>query len=156
MRSATAAAVAATVIGAGTAAVAAGRYASGTALRPRPGRPLPGEPRLTVHAADPDRITLTRDLSSLRPGVYGVEGPGVHAVVGPVLDDAPHAPDTVVRRLERVDYGTLATGTRVRLTPQVHSGTPATALGVPYREVEVAGELGPCPPGTSRGPAPHG
>ncbi|MCP9959461.1 alpha/beta fold hydrolase [Streptomyces sudanensis] len=145
MRSATAAAVAATVIGAGTAAVAAGRYASGTALRPRPGRPLPGEPRLTVHAADPDRITLTRDLSSLRPGVYGVEGPGVHAVVGPVLDDAPHAPDTVVRRLERVDYGTLATGTRVRLTPQVHSGTPATALGVPYREVEVAGELGPLP-----------
>lgn len=146
MRSATAAAAAAaTVIGAGTAAVAAGRYASGVALRPRPGRPLPGEPRLTVHTAGPDRVALTRSPASIRPGVYGLEGPGVHAVVGPVLDDMPYAPDTVVRRLVRVDRGTLRAGTRVRLTPQVHSGTPASALGVPYRDVEVAGELGPLP-----------
>ncbi|MFD8552748.1 alpha/beta hydrolase [Streptomyces fradiae] len=146
MRSATAAAVAAaTVIGAGTAAVAAGRHASGVALRPRPGRPLPGEPRLTVHATGPGRITLTRALPSLRPGVYGLEGPGVHAVVGPVLADVPHAPDTVVRRLERVDHGTLAAGTRVRLTPRLYSGTPESALGIPYEDVEIAGELGPLP-----------
>ncbi|GGQ24636.1 alpha/beta hydrolase [Streptomyces roseolilacinus] len=134
-----------TVIGAGTAAVAAGRYASGVALRPRPGRPLPGEPRLTVHATGPGRVTLTRALPSLRPGAYGLEGPGVHAVVGPVLDEVPHAPDTVVRRLERVDRGTLEAGTRVRLTPQLHTGTPASALGLPYEDVEITGELGPLP-----------
>ncbi|MEU7566916.1 alpha/beta hydrolase [Streptomyces fradiae] len=146
MRSATAAAVAAaTLIGAGTAAVAAGRHASGVALRPRPGRPLPGEPRLTVHATGPGRITLTRALPSLRPGVYGLEGPGVHAVVGPVLADVPHAPDTVVRRLERVDHGTLEAGIRVRLTPRLYSGTPGSALGIPYEDVEIAGELGPLP-----------
>ncbi|MDT9685502.1 hypothetical protein RND61_26050 [Streptomyces sp. TRM76323] len=146
MRSPTGAAVAAaTVIGAGTAAVAAGRYASGVALRPRPGRPLPGEPRLTVHATGPGRVTLTRALPSLRPGAYGLEGPGVHAVVGPVLGDVPHAPDAVVRRLERVDHGTLEPGTRVRLTPKLHTGTPASALGLPYEDVEVAGELGPLP-----------
>ncbi|MEU2185136.1 alpha/beta hydrolase family protein [Streptomyces thermolilacinus] len=146
MRSATAAAAAAaTVLGAGTAAVAAGRYASGVALRPRPGHPLPGEPRLTVHATGPGRIALTRALPSLRPGVYGLEGPGVHAVVGPVLDEVPHAPDTVVRRLERVTHGTLETGTRVRLTPLLHSGTPASALGIPHEDVEMTGELGPLP-----------
>ncbi|MFF8385239.1 alpha/beta hydrolase [Streptomyces kanasensis] len=146
MRPRTGAAVAAaTVIGAGTAAVAAGRYASGVALGPRPGRPLPGEPRLTVHATGPGRVVLTRGLASLRPGVYGLQGPGVHAVVGPVLPDVPHAPDTVVRRLERVHRGTLDTGARVSLTPQLHAGTPASALGIAHEDVEVPGELGPLP-----------
>ncbi|WP_228982793.1 alpha/beta hydrolase [Streptomyces sp. DH12] len=140
-----AAVVAATVIGAGTAAVAAGRYASGRALGPRPGRPLPGEPRLTVHATGPGRVVLTRGLASQRPGVYGLRGPGVHAVVGPVLPDVPHSPDTVVRRLERVHHGTLGAGARVRLTPQLHTGTPASALGIDHEDVEVPGELGPLP-----------
>ncbi|MFV2121534.1 alpha/beta hydrolase [Streptomyces sp. Act-28] len=146
MRSPNGAAVAAaTVLGVGTAAVVAGRYASGVALSPYPRRPLPGEPRLTVHAVGSDRVVLTRALPSLRPGVYGLEGPGLHAVVGPVLDEVPHAPDTVVRRLERLDYGALEPGTRVRLTPRIHSGTPASALGVRYEDVEVAGESGPLP-----------
>ncbi|WP_149180066.1 serine aminopeptidase domain-containing protein [Streptomyces sp. TRM49041] len=146
MRSGTGAAVAASsVIGVGAAAVVAGRYASGVALRPRPGRPLPGEPRLTVHATGPGRVTLTRDLASLRPGVYGLEGPGVHAIVGRVLDEVPHEPDAVVRRLERVHHGTLDAGMRVRLTPQLHSGTPSSALGVAHQDVEIPGELGTLP-----------
>ncbi|MFG3493422.1 alpha/beta hydrolase [Streptomyces sp. NPDC047928] len=153
MRPATATAAAVTtLIGAGAAAVAAGRYASDAALKPRPGRPLPGEPALTVHATAPGRITLTRGLVSLRPGTYGLEGPGVHAVVGPVLDGVPHSADTVVRRLEGVHHGTLAAGSRVRLTPQLYAGTPATALGLDHQDWEVPGELGTLPawhlPGT--------
>lgn len=141
---ATAAAVT-TVIGVGTAAVAAGRYASDAALKAPPGRPLPGDPRLTVHATAAGRVTLTRCLASLRPGTYGLESRDVQAVVGPVIDDVPHPADTVVRRLERVGRGTLDAGSRVRLTPRLHEGDPATALGMVYDQVEIPGELGTLP-----------
>lgn len=133
------------MIGVGAAAVAAGRYASDAALKPPPGRALPGDPRLTVHATAAGQITLTRSFASLRPGTYGLQGPGIHAVVGPVLPDVDHSPDTVVRRLERVSHGKLTPGSRVRLTPQVHSGDPATALGLDHQDIEIAGELGTLP-----------
>ncbi|MFF3752327.1 alpha/beta hydrolase [Streptomyces sp. NPDC002018] len=146
MRPATATAAAvSTVIGVGAAAVAAGRLAGDAALKASPGRPLPGDPRLTVHATAAGQITLTRCLAALRPGVYGIGNRGVHAVVGPVLEGVPHPADTVVRRLERVGHGTLVPGTRVRLTPQVHSGDPTTALGLDHREERVPGELGLLP-----------
>ncbi|MER5871242.1 alpha/beta fold hydrolase [Streptomyces sp. NPDC002044] len=142
---ATAAAVTTTLLGAGAAAVAAGRYAADAALRPEPGRPLPGGPRLSVHSTAPGRVELTRSLGSLRPGTYGLDAPGVHAVVGPVLPDAPHGPDTVVRRLVAVTHGSLEPGTRVTLTPQVHLGNPRTALGLDHADVDVPGELGALP-----------
>ncbi|MFD3695844.1 alpha/beta hydrolase family protein [Streptomyces sp. NPDC058646] len=142
---ATAAAVITALLGAGAAAVAAGRYAADAALQPRPGRPLPGGTRLSVHSAGDGRIALTRSLASLRPGTYGLAAPGVHAVVGPVLADAPHDPDTVVRRLLAVTHGTLRPGARVTLTPQVHLGDPRTALGLDHADVDVPGELGALP-----------
>ncbi|MFI5758391.1 alpha/beta hydrolase [Streptomyces sp. NPDC051569] len=146
MRPATATAAAvSTLIGVGAAAVAAGRYASDAALKASPGRPLPGDPRLTVHATAAGQVTLTRSLASLRPGTYGLEGRGVHAVVGPVQAGVARPADTVVRRLERVSYGRLTPGTRVHLTPQVYSGTPAVALGLDHKDVEIPGELGPLP-----------
>ncbi|QZZ27058.1 alpha/beta hydrolase [Streptomyces sp. ST1015] len=141
---ATAVAVSA-VVAAGAASVAAGRVASDTALKAPPGRPLPTEPRLTVHATAAGQLTLTRDLAALRPGTYGVTGTDVHAVVGPVLPNAPHDADTVVRRLERVSYGTLGPGTSVRLTPDLHVGDPTTALGLTHTDVRVPGELGALP-----------
>ncbi|PRH75994.1 hypothetical protein C6N75_28015 [Streptomyces solincola] len=146
MRPATATAAAVTtLVGAGAAAVAAGRYAGGAALKATVG-PLPGEPRLTVHATAAGQITLTRDLASLRPGAYGLAGPGgVHAVVGPVLEDVEHSADTAVRRLERVTGGALDTGARVRFTPALHTGDPGSALGLDHRDVEIPGELGPLP-----------
>ncbi|WMX47690.1 alpha/beta hydrolase [Streptomyces roseicoloratus] len=146
MRPATATAAAVTTVTVlGAAAVAAGRYASDAALGVPSGRPFPGDPRLTVHATGPGRITLTRSLASLRPGTYGIEAPGLHAVVGPVLDRVPHTADTVVRRLERVELGTLGQGAKVRLTPQLHCGTPETALGLPHEDVDIPGELGTLP-----------
>ncbi|MFE2325907.1 alpha/beta hydrolase [Streptomyces sp. NPDC059385] len=142
---ATAAAVTTTLLGAGAAAVAAGRYAADAALRPEPGRPLPGGARLSVHSTAAGRITLTRTLASLRPGTYGLTAPGVHAVVGPVITGTEHDPDAVVRRLVGVTHGTLDPGTRVRITPQVHIGNPRTALGLDHADVDVPGELGALP-----------
>lgn len=142
---ATAAAVATTLVGAGAVAIAAGRYAADAALRHEPGRPLPGEPSLSVHSSGSGRIVLTRSLSSLQPGTYGLVAPGVHAVIGPVLPDAGHGPDTVVRRLLALTHGDLVPGTRVALTPQVHLGNPRTALGLEHADVDVPGELGALP-----------
>ncbi|MFD5159008.1 alpha/beta hydrolase [Streptomyces hawaiiensis] len=141
---ATAAAVTA-VLGAGAAAVAAGRLASDAALKAPPGRPLPTEPWLTVHGTAAGQISLTRDLAALRPGRYGLSGDGSHAVVGPVLTGAPHAADTVVRRLESVTHGTLKSGDKVWLTPNVYVGDPSAALGIEHADVDVPGELGALP-----------
>ncbi|MGW4033524.1 alpha/beta hydrolase [Streptomyces sp. NPDC004838] len=146
MRPATATATAVTtLIGIGTAAVVAARYAGDAALKASPSRPLPGDPRLTVHGTAAGTVTLTRSLASLRPGTYGLDGDGVHAVVGPVFEGAPHDADAVVRRLEQVAHGSLEPGTRVRLTPRLHLGSPADALGIDHEDVAVPGELGPLP-----------
>lgn len=134
-----------TVIGAGAAVVAVGRYAGDRALRPSPDQPLPGDPRLTVHAVTDDRIVLTRSLASLRPGTYGLTGAGCHAIVGPVVTGTDRSADTVVRRLERVTHGTLTPGTRMRLTPQVYAGNPRDALGLACADVDVPAELGSLP-----------
>lgn len=98
-----------------------------------------------MHATAAGQITLTRSLAALRPGRYGLVGDDVHAVVGPVIEHAHHAPDTVVRRLERVDRGNLEPGAKVGITPQLHSGDPSSALGLDHREVEIPGELGALP-----------
>ncbi|MEU6589442.1 prolyl oligopeptidase family serine peptidase [Streptomyces sp. NPDC046881] len=133
------------VLAAGTASVVAGRRASDAALKAPPGRPLPTEPRLTVHRAAAGQITLTRDLAALRPGTYGLAGDGSHAVVGPVLEAAAHTADTVVRRLERVTHGTLAPGDAVWLTPNLYVGDPRTALGLDHDDVGIPGDLGTLP-----------
>ncbi|MEU3986477.1 alpha/beta fold hydrolase [Streptomyces sp. NPDC026672] len=146
MRTVTATAAAVTaVLAAGAASVAAGRMASDAALKAPAGRPLPTEPRLTVHGTAAGQVTLTRDLASLRRGTYGLAGDGSHAVVGPVLTTAPHSADTVVRRLERVTHGTLTAGDKVWLTPNAYVGTPAGALGLAHTDVGIPGELGTLP-----------
>ncbi|WP_069811965.1 alpha/beta hydrolase [Streptomyces sp. TP-A0874] len=146
MRPRTSAALAAsTVLGAGAAAVAVGRYTSDAALNPRRARPLPGERSLTVHSAEGRRIVLTRSLTALRPGTYGLAGGGGHAVVGPVVEDERRGADTVVRHLVRVSRGPIEPGARMRFTPQAYVGDPLDALGLEYQDVEVAGELGTLP-----------
>ncbi|WP_326696833.1 hypothetical protein OG909_05600 [Streptomyces sp. NBC_01754] len=146
MRPATATAAAVTtILGIGTAAVAAGRYASDIALSGRQ-RPFPGDRRLTVHATAAGQVALTRSFAALRPGTYGLAGRDVHAIVGPVLDHGPEgSADTVVRRLERVTRGSLEPGAKVRLTPQLHCGDPLDGLGLAYEDAEVPGELGALP-----------
>ncbi|MFJ7072322.1 alpha/beta hydrolase [Streptomyces sp. NPDC098781] len=146
MRTVKATAAAVTVaLAAGAASVVAGRFASGAALTAPPGRPLPTEPKLTVHATAAGQIALTRHLASLRPGTYGLSGDGSHAVVGPVLAAANHSADTVVRRLESVTHGTLQPGDSVWLTPNVYVGNPSAALGLDHADVDIPGELGALP-----------
>ncbi|NBM16360.1 alpha/beta hydrolase [Streptomyces sp. GC420] len=146
MRTGRAAALAATtVLGAGAAVIAAGRLASGAALKNVPGRPLPIEPELTVHSVAAGRITLTRSLASQRPGTYGLTSRHSHAVIGPLVEGAAPGPDTVVRRLERVTHGELRPGDRLWLTPQVHLGDPRSALGLDHADVDIPGELGTLP-----------
>ncbi len=146
MRTVTATAAAVTAaLAAGAVSVAAGRLASDAALKAPPGRPLPTEPRLTVHGTAAGQIALTRHLASLRPGTYGLAGDGSHAVVGPVLPQAAGSADTVVRRLESVTHGSLSPGDAVWLTPNLYVGNPSAALGLDHADVDVPGELGPLP-----------
>jgi alpha-beta hydrolase superfamily lysophospholipase len=95
-----------------------------------------------VEAVTPDRIVLDRSEATLRPGYYGLVWHAGHAVVGPVLDQSP---DSVTRRLSRVQ-GYLVPGVaEAGLDSSVYSGTPAKTRGLPFFEVAVQGELGRMP-----------
>ncbi|MEO3767866.1 prolyl oligopeptidase family serine peptidase [Streptomyces sp. B5E4] len=134
-------------LGAGAAAVAAGRYGSRSALRPTPAGPVGFDgPRLRVVEAADGQVTLAPGSPpALRPEAYGLMAPGVHAVVGPLVRAESRPGGRLVRRLERVTHGSLDAGTRVRLTPKVYVGTPRSALGIAYEDVTVEGPLGPLP-----------
>ncbi|MFB7664708.1 alpha/beta hydrolase family protein [Kitasatospora sp. NPDC056138] len=141
MRWGTAAAVAAAAVGAGAAVILIGRRVSERSVRPPAG---PGAAAtLRVHDLAAGRVSLTRAPESERPGRYALEWRGGgHAVVGEVLGTDVQ---TVTRRLERAEHGTLAVGTEVELTPRVHLGDPATALGLDFTGTAVEGELGLLP-----------
>lgn len=136
-----AALAAASVVGAGAAALAAGRYGSGFALRPSVAGPAP-EGLITARDITRDRVTLTRTDASARPGVWGLTGIGVHATVGRVTGATER---TVTRELLRVGKGALTEGGLVRITPQAYAGDPGSAFGLDFTEREVPGELGPLP-----------
>ncbi|WP_033817848.1 alpha/beta hydrolase [Kitasatospora sp. MBT63] len=140
MRWQTAAVVAAAVVGTGTAVLLLGRKVSDRVLKPADGG---GGTSLRVHGLGPGQVTLTRTTASVRPGRYALEwGDGGHAVVGDVLRTDVQ---TVTRRLERADGGTLTAGTEVRLTPRVYVGDPLTALGIEYVDSSVNAEIGELP-----------
>ncbi|MER5865473.1 hypothetical protein [Kitasatospora sp. NPDC002040] len=143
MRWGTAAMVAAAAVGAGTAAVLLlGRRASDGVLRPRVAESGAGAD-LRVHGLAAGEVVLTRGIATARPGQYALEWKdGGHAVVGAVLGTGPQ---TVTRRLERVDSGVLAPGTEVELTPRVLTGDPRSALGLHYTDTAAEGELGTLP-----------
>ncbi|MFF2376775.1 alpha/beta hydrolase [Streptomyces xiamenensis] len=144
----TTAAMTATALLGATAAAAVAAVRSGRRAATPVG--FTGVP-LTVHATAAGRITLTRTLETLRPGTYALVAshgdPPARAVVGELLD-VPAGERTVVRRL----IGTtpeegprLTPGTHVTVTPQLHHGDPFTALGIPYTDITVPGELGALP-----------
>ncbi|MGE7435391.1 alpha/beta hydrolase family protein [Kitasatospora sp. NPDC001175] len=142
MRWGTAAAVAATAVGAGAAVILIGRRVSERTVRPQPGKPGLAA-TLRVHEVAAGHVTLTRAPQTVRAGRYALEwAGGGHAVVGGVLRTDIQ---TVTRRLERVDSGTLTVGTEVELTPRVHLGDPATALGLDFTETVAQGDLGLLP-----------
>jgi uncharacterized protein len=94
-----------------------------------------------VEALPPGRIVLARNEDSERPGVYGLDWLGGHAIVGPVLDgDA----DTVTRTLRSV-RGYLAPDMEVGVEANVFPGDPRQAFGLRFANVRVPDELGPMP-----------
>jgi uncharacterized protein len=96
----------------------------------------------TVEALSPGLVVLSRSRDTLRPGVYGLEwGRSGHAILEAVLSSDAH---TVTRRVSSVS-GRLAPGTRVALDSDAYVGDPKQALGLPFADVLVPGELGPMP-----------
>jgi alpha-beta hydrolase superfamily lysophospholipase len=87
------------------------------------------------------RIVMARSEETERPGVYGLDWPGGHAVIGAIEGvDA----DTVTRKLRSV-RGYLAAGRKVSVEADVYSGDPREALGLRFATVQVPDELGPMP-----------
>lgn len=98
-------------------------------------------PNATVEAVSPGRIVLSRTDDSERPGVYGLDWEAGHAIIGPVITGTA---DTVTRRLRAV-RGYLVPGRKVVLDSDVYVGDPEQALGLPFSNVRVRGELGTMP-----------
>jgi len=103
-----------------------------------------------VEALPPRRIVLERNEDSERPGVYGLEWPGGHAVLGAIVGEGDR---TVTRRLRAV-RGYLVPDMDVGIESDVFVGDPDQAFGLPSAKVDVPDELGPMPdllvPGDSR------
>ena len=104
----------------------------------------------TVERLLPGRVVLSRSEETLRPGVYGIEWQGGHAIIGDVVQSDASG---VTRRLRRV-RGHLTAGLKVAINNAVYAGNPRQALGLPFSEVRFPDELGPMPawliPGRSR------
>lgn len=104
---------------------------------------------VTVEGVAEDRVVLSRSEDTLRRGVYGLSWQGGHAIVGNVMRSDG---DRVTRRLRDVQ-GYLAPGMEVAFE-RPYVGDPRQALGAPFLDVRVPGDLGPMPawlvPGRSR------
>jgi alpha-beta hydrolase superfamily lysophospholipase len=96
---------------------------------------------VTVESLSPGRIVLSRSEGTRRPGVYGLDWPTGHAMVGAVLSGDAAG---VTRRLFAVN-GYLVAGMKVVFDPDVYAGTPGQSLGFAYANVLVPDELGPMP-----------
>jgi uncharacterized protein len=93
-----------------------------------------------IDGVAPGRVVLSRSERTLRPGVYGLDWPTGHAVVGEVLGSNAAG---VTRRLCAVN-GYVVAGMKVVYDPDVYAGTPST-LGLAYSTVTYPDELGPMP-----------
>lgn len=94
-----------------------------------------------VEALPHGRIVLARNEDTERPGVYGLDWTGGHAIVGAITAAGA---DTVTRRL-RAMRGYLAPEMDVGVEANVYVGDPGQAFGLRSDEVRVPGELGPMP-----------
>jgi pimeloyl-ACP methyl ester carboxylesterase len=94
-----------------------------------------------VEALPPGRIVLARNEDSERPGVYGLDWLGGHAILGQIVAEDD---DTVTRRLRAVQ-GYLVPEMDVGIEANVFSGDPQQAFGIPFDDVAIPGELGPMP-----------
>ena len=85
------------------------------------------------------RIVLARTHDSQRNGVYGLDWPSGHAIVGNLISATP---STVTRRLMALT-GRLPHHAKVGLDPDVWTTNPRAALGIDYRSMTFPDPLGP-------------
>ncbi len=95
----------------------------------------------TIDGVAPGRVVLSRSEATRRPGVYGLDWPTGHAIVGPVLSSGAAG---ATRQLCATS-GYLVAGMKVVLDPDVYVGNPSQSLGLAYTNVLVPDELGPMP-----------
>ena len=98
-------------------------------------------PDVRVERLPPGRIVLERTEDTERPGVYGLEWSGGHAIAGAILDGDE---DTVTRRLRAV-RGYLVPEMEVGIEANVFAGDPEQAFGIPFADVTIPDELGSMP-----------
>lgn len=100
---------------------------------------------IEVVAVGPGTVELERTEATARPGIYGIEWPEGSAIIEGPLEPATGADtgSTVTRQLSEVE-GDLRPGEQVRLDAFVFQGDPSSR-GLPFRDVEIEGELGPMP-----------
>jgi pimeloyl-ACP methyl ester carboxylesterase len=92
-----------------------------------------------VERVGSSRIVLERNEDTERPGVYGLEWPGGHAIAGEIVAVGAN---TVTRRLRDV-RGYLVPDMEVGVEADVYVGDPRQALGLRFTDVNVPDELGP-------------
>jgi len=132
---------AAVVVAAGGAISAAAARIARQVVSPSEDRPDDVE----VIRVGPDTVTLRATAETTAPGRYGLclDGDGVHARIGDVLDHDEKA-GTVTRAVLGVDRGRLHEGPG-RWDGWYFTGTPESALGLEFSEVEIPSEAGPLP-----------
>jgi pimeloyl-ACP methyl ester carboxylesterase len=97
---------------------------------------------IEVRAVSRHQIVLEKSTDTERPGYYGLDWEGGHAVLGPVVSTGH---DSVTRRVSDVS-GYLVPGLEgVHLDTNVYAGNPRKPLGLPYANVSISGELGAMP-----------
>ncbi len=133
--------------GGAVAAVGAGLSAAATLFARRVVSPEDGEQAddVEVLGIGAGTVTLRATPETIAPGRYGLwtDGGSGHARLGEVIDH-DEASRTVTRRLLGIDGGRLREGS-ARWNQYFFVGTPSSALGLPYQDVAVEGEIGPMP-----------
>ncbi len=94
----------------------------------------------TVEGVAPGRVTVSRAEVTERPGVYGLDWPTGHAVVGEVLSSNAQG---VTRRLCTAN-SYLVAGMKVTYDHDAYVGTPSS-VGLAYTTVSYPDEVGPMP-----------
>jgi pimeloyl-ACP methyl ester carboxylesterase len=96
---------------------------------------------LKVLSVAPGRVTLARTTASARPGTYGLDWSRGHGIIGTVINTGSQSVTRQVRSLS----GPLAPGTETAVNPDVWSGDPRVALGIPFADIRYPDPLGPMP-----------
>lgn len=92
-------------------------------------------------SASRTQVTLARTADTVRPGVYGLDWPTGHAIVGNVIATGG---STVTRQLLSLT-GRLTAHTDVGIDINVWAGDPQSSLGIPFRALTFPDPVGPMP-----------